>query len=89
MTMENLIGLTVGMVLSRYGLSYTSLRLIDEPPGRLWGVEIALSETPGPQRMVLQIEPQHGLFSEARNWPREMVEQQRVLKVHDAPNRQF
>lgn len=87
--MENLVGLTVGMVLSRFGVGYTDLRLIDEPPGRLWGVEIAVSGLPGPQRLVLQIEPQPGLFSEARNWPQEMVERQRVLKVHDAPNRQF
>lgn len=87
--MDDLIGRTVGAALSHYGVSYESVRLIDEPPGRLWGVEIMLKDAFGRQRIVLQIEPREGLFSETRNWPREMVEQQKILRVHESGAGQF
>ncbi len=87
--MEALIGRTVGQVLADYRMDYSALRLIDEPPGRLWGVELTVPQDGQPRRLFLEIEHSPSLFSETRTWPQALVEKQRVIKVHTSSDQLF
>ena len=87
--MDDLVGLTVGQVLAKYKLAYSDIDLIDEPPGRLWGAEVAIPEDSLPKRAILEIEPHAGLFSHARAWPQALVEQQKVIRVHTSREQLF
>ena len=85
----DLAGHTVGEILSQYGVDYSTVRLIDEPPGRLWGMEISFQQDAQPQRVVVEFEHHSGLFSADRKWPQGMVEKQKVVRVHASPASQF
>ena len=87
--MDTLTGRTVGEVLGDYKADYSAIRLIDEPPGRLWGVELTVQQDGLPQRLFLEIEHSSGLFSKTRTWPRALVEQQKLIKVHSSLDHQF
>ncbi len=82
--MHNWIGLTVAQVLALCGASYSEIQMVDEPPGKLRGVEFVCQEEGKPRRVLVEIEYHSGLFSSERSWERKTVEKQRVIKVRDS-----
>jgi len=82
--MHQWIGLTIAQVLALCGTRYGDVRMVDEPPGKLRGVEFVCHEEGEARRVRLEIEYHIGLFSRERSWPREAVEEQKVVKVRDA-----
>ncbi|TKD03553.1 hypothetical protein [Polyangium fumosum] len=75
------IGLTVGQVLAQCGTPDSELRMQDEPPGKLRGVEFDCHESEPARRVVLEFEYHTALFSEERAWGSEFVKAQRVIRV--------
>jgi hypothetical protein len=87
--MDTLIGRTIRDILAEYQVDYSAIRLIDEPPGKLRGVELTLQPQGKPQRVFLEIESSPALFSQARQWPQDLVEQQKVVRVHTSRDQLF
>jgi hypothetical protein len=78
------IGLTVAQVMAICGVTYDELQLDDEPPGKLRAVELTCREGGQPRHVVLELEYSAALFSADRSWPRELVESQKVIAVHES-----
>lgn len=79
--MQSWIGLTVAQVLSLCGTPYSDLRMLDEPPGKLRGVEFDCHQGSGPVRIVLELEYNPALFSADRTWAEGLVGRQKVVGV--------
>ena len=79
----------MGDIMREHNVDYNALRLIDEPPGKLWGVEITLPEQGQPRTVYLEIERSQELFSETRTWPRALVERQKIIKIHTSSRELF
>jgi hypothetical protein len=82
--MHNWIGLTVAQVLALCGASYSEIQMVDEPPGKLRGVEFVCQEEGEPRRVLLEIEYHSGLFSLERSWDSAVVQDQKVVGVRDS-----
>ena len=78
------IGLTVAQVLALCGSSYSDVQMVDEPPGKLRGVELVCHEGGAPRRVLLEIEYHIDLFSAERSWDSEVVLRQKVVGVRGA-----
>lgn len=79
--MQSWIGLTVAQVLASCGATYTEVRLVDEPPGKLRAVQVPCHQGEPPRRVALELRYHDGLFSAERSWSRELVEAQIVDRV--------
>ena len=79
--MKEWIGLTIGEVLVRCGVSFADVQVLDEPPGKLRAVEFVCLEGGQPRRVVLEIDYCSDLFSVDRSWSQKLVEEQTVVKV--------
>ncbi|HEX6899536.1 MAG TPA: hypothetical protein VF789_07485 [Thermoanaerobaculia bacterium] len=75
------IGSTVAQVLALCGASYSEIQMVDEPPGKLRGVEFVCQEEGTPRRVLLEIEYHSGLFSAERSWNSKLVQDQKVVGV--------
>ena len=82
--MHHWIGLTVAQVLALCGASYSEIQMVDEPPGKLRGVEFVCQEEGQPRRVLLEIEYHPGLFSSERSWDSTLVRDQKVVGVRDS-----
>ena len=82
--MHNWIGLTVAQVLALCGTGYSDIQMVDEPPGKLRGVEFVCQEEGKPRRVLLEIEYHPGLFSSERSWDSALVRDQKVVGVRDS-----
>lgn len=78
------IGLTVAQVLALCGASYSEVQMVDEPPGKLRGVEFVCQEEGKRRRVLLEIEYHPGLFSSERSWDSAVVLDQTVMEVRDS-----
>jgi hypothetical protein len=87
--MDTLIGRTIRHILAEYQVDYSAIRLIDEPPGKLWGIELTLQQQGKPERVLLEIESSPALFSQDRTWPQNLVEQQKIVRVHTSRDQLF
>lgn len=78
---EHWNGITVAQALARCRTPYEEVELIDEPPGRLHILAFTChgANPPAPVRVSLQPDPR--LFSQARDWSRDLVEAQKVEAV--------
>jgi hypothetical protein len=75
-------GKTIGEILEQCKCSPGELRYIDEPPGKLCAVEIMCEMNGKREKVVLEITYDVNLFSLDRNWPVDLVKEQKVVKVH-------
>lgn len=82
--MHHWIGLTIAQVLALCGTSYGEIQMVDEPPGKLRGVEFVCQEEGKPRRVLLEIEYHLGLFSSERSWDSAVVRDQKVVGVRDS-----
>jgi hypothetical protein len=82
--MNDWVGLTVAEVLALCRTSYSEVRLLDEPPGKLRSVRFLCHDVEPPRRVVLDIEYGSGSFSQARSWPQAFVEKLKVVRVHES-----
>ena len=82
--MNDWIGLTVAEVLALCHTSYSDVRLLDEPPGKLRSIRFLCRDAEPPRNVVLEIEYGSGSFSQARSWPQSFVEKLKVERVHES-----
>ena len=87
--MKEWIGLTIAQVLAACGSSYSEVRLVDEPPGKLRAVELVCREGGEPRRVVLKIEYNSDLFSAERDWAETVVKAQKVVQVLSSTEQLF
>jgi hypothetical protein len=82
--MKEWVGLTIAQVLAICQSSYSEVRLVDEPPGKLRAVELVCREGGQPRRVVLEIQYHSDLFSADRDWAETVVTAQKVVQVHSS-----
>ena len=85
--MKNLVGLTVGQALALCGASYGDVQMVDEPPGKLRGVELICRQGDEAKRVVLEFRYGTELFSADRSWPESLVQAQKIVSVRDPADR--
>ncbi len=81
---DPLVGLTVEQALGVCGAAFEDTLPIDEPPGKLRGLRVDCRDGDEVRRLVLAFDYDIDLFSETRDWPREIVLARRVTAVRDA-----
>lgn len=78
---EHWNGLTVAQALARCRTPYEEVELIDEPPGKLLILAFTCRGTTPPTRVRVSLQPDRRLFSQARDWSRDLVEAQKIEAV--------
>jgi hypothetical protein len=75
------IGMTVAQVLAWCGTPYAEVKFIDEPPGKLRAIEFDCRRCEPEVRLTLEFEYHIGLFSMQREWERDVVTAQTVVRA--------
>jgi hypothetical protein len=76
------IGQTIGEVLDQCHCVPFGLVYIDEPPGKLHGVEILGEVNGDKQKIVVKMNYHADLFSAERHWPFYLIKQQEIVSAY-------